>query len=401
MHIVLSCRGSRGDVQPMIEIAAGLARAGHAVRLCLPATFAAQARARGVEPVASSEDSHGVMRRFGAGWQAARQAMDWFSDTVDEQFELLLAESAGADVLVSSVNETAAPSVAEHRGLAYFRVAYAPILPGGQPPPLLPWQWLPAAANRLAWRAVNAGVGLIARRRVDRWRRRLGLGPMGPTADYFAGRAHTLLAINRSLAPPRNDWQHRYSYTGYCHPPVGAELDPALERFLAAGPPPVYLGFGSVNLADPAGFTRRVLGAVARAGLRAVLGAGWAGLGERDLPAGVRLVGDVDHARLFTRLAGVAHHGGSGTLHTAARAGVPQFVMPQIADQFYWGARVERLGLGPAPAAPGRLGRAELAARLAALAADGGYRERARALAQRVARDRGVERAVAAISRAA
>jgi sterol 3beta-glucosyltransferase len=80
---------------------------------------------------------------------------------------------------------------------------------------------------------------------------------------------------------------------------------------------------------------------------------------------------------------------------------VPQFVMPQIADQFYWGARVGRLGLGPAPAAPGRLGRAELAARLAALAADGGYRERARALAQRVARDRGVERAVAAIARAA
>jgi len=129
-----------------------------------------------------------------------------------------------------------------------------------------------------------------------------------------------------------------------------------------------------------------------------VLGSGWTGLGNGGLPAGVFAVGDTDHARLFPRMAGVAHHGGCGTLHMAARAGVPQFVMPQIADQFYWGHRAWQLGLGPRPVPPGRLTSRRLADALGALVGDERFGRSAQAVAGGLMANSGVELAAARIA---
>jgi len=97
----------------------------------------------------------------------------------------------------------------------------------------------------------------------------------------------------------------------------------------------VLVGFGSVNVADPRRFSRSVLAAVYRAGCRAVIARGWMGLGGYGAPERVFFCDEVPHRTLLPHLAGIAHHGGSGTVHSAARAGIPQFVMPQLADQFY------------------------------------------------------------------
>ena len=72
---------------------------------------------------------------------------------------------------------------------------------------------------------------------------------------------------------------------------------------------------------------------------------GWAGLAVDD-QENCFVVDDVNHQALFPRVAGVVHHGGAGTTTAAARAGTPQVVVPQIADQPYWGARVAELGIG-------------------------------------------------------
>jgi vancomycin aglycone glucosyltransferase len=47
------------------------------------------------------------------------------------------------------------------------------------------------------------------------------------------------------------------------------------------------------------------------------------------------------------------HHGGAGTTAQAARAGVPQVVIPHMFDQHYWARRVHALGVAgpPLPAA--------------------------------------------------
>src|SRR5262249_27017102 len=58
--------------------------------------------------------------------------------------------------------------------------------------------------------------------------------------------------------------------------------------------------------------------------------------------------GEVNQQALFGRVAAVVHHGGAGTTTTATRAGAPQVVVPQWADQPYWGSRVADLGIGVA-----------------------------------------------------
>jgi vancomycin aglycone glucosyltransferase len=98
------------------------------------------------------------------------------------------------------------------------------------------------------------------------------------------------------------------------------------------------------------------------------------------------LVGSVDHGRLFPKTAMVIHHGGAGTTTTAARAGVPQILIPHILDQFYWARRIQDMGVGPAPLDRRRLSIRSLAARIQTVAARPRFRRRARQMVDRMAK---------------
>ena len=135
---------------------------------------------------------------------------------------------------------------------------------------------------------------------------------------------------------------------------------------------------------DPARTTRELLEAISRLGCRALISRGWAGLGEGALPEGVMALDPVPHPSLFPRLAAVVHHGGAGTTHTAARAGVPQILVPHVLDQFYFARRVVALGIGPPAIARTRLSVERLAGTLGATFENDLLVERARELAERL-----------------
>lgn len=396
MRILLSSRGSRGDVFPVLAIGRELARRGHEVRLCVPEKFRSTAAAIGGEVHCYVEDSGEVMRQMGSGWRGSRNALRWFAREIAAQFELLVPSSADVDVMVTSANEVAAPSVAEHRSVPHYRVALAPIIPGDQPSPLQHYQCLPSLMNRASWMALNATIDVLFGRQINTTRRKLGLDPVPRMADCLASYCHTLLAISPAISPPARGWRYKHTYTGYLHDFDSDPLEPELERFLDRGPKPVYVGFGSINLEDPERMTRTILEAVRASGCRAVVSRGWTGLGGCAPPEGVFFVDEVPHARLLPRVRGIAHHGGSGTTHSAARAGIPQFVMPSIADQFYWGHRTHALGLGPTPVQPGKLTAPRLARALNELSSPL-YRSRAAFLSRRIRQEHGVEKAATVI----
>ena len=132
-------------------------------------------------------------------------------------------------------------------------------------------------------------------------------------------------------------------------------------RFLDAGLPTVYVGFGSMAVRDPVRTLRLVLDAGHAAGVRLLLGGDWGGLGGEARPgANAFICGDVPHEWLFPRVAAVVHHGGAGTTAAGLRAGKPSLLIPHVGDQFFWGRRVQELGLGPEAiaAAPAQCGRA-------------------------------------------
>ena len=382
MKIVVSSRGSRGDVLPILSIGRALAKDGHEIVACVPRALVPAAEAMALPTFVYEEDVHHAMQTFEAKWTAAKRALVWMAKDLDQQLDVLLAASAGADAIVSSVNELMAPTVAEYRHIRHFRVGYAPIIPATQPPPLQPFQNLPSWGNRVAWRLLNGSIDLAFGRRVDRTRRGLGLKKRERIDVYLAARSFTLLAIDPTLGPPGRGGRFPHAYTGYAFGGDEGSIDPATEAFLDAGEKPLYVGFGSVGVDDPQALTRKVIEAAERVGCRLLIGRGWTGLGDiGPLPPWAAVVGDAPHATLFPRLAAIVHHAGSGTVHNAARAGLPQLGLPQIADQYYWAHRLSRLGLGPKALDPGHLRVADLAGAFHALLHNPAYADRAQSLA--------------------
>ncbi|HYF61803.1 MAG TPA: nucleotide disphospho-sugar-binding domain-containing protein, partial [Herpetosiphonaceae bacterium] len=152
------------------------------------------------------------------------------------------------------------------------------------------------------------------------------------------------LAADPVLAPAGTPLGMDIWQTGAWALPDPTPLPDELERFLAAGEPPLYFGFGSMRAGAE---TSQTLIAAARAlGRRAILLRGWGQLGAVDGDDDVIAIGDVSHERLLPRVAAIVHHGGAGTTTAAARAGRPQVIVPHLYDQFYWARRVGSLGIG-------------------------------------------------------
>ncbi|MER7605377.1 nucleotide disphospho-sugar-binding domain-containing protein [Nocardioides sp. NPDC127503] len=118
-----------------------------------------------------------------------------------------------------------------------------------------------------------------------------------------------------------------------------------LGDWLAAGYPPVYVGFGSMPVADPARLVADVAAATEDLGLRALISSGWNSFAV-DVPDHVRLVGAVDHAAVLPRCVAAVHHGGAGTTAAVLRAGIPSVVGWYSADQPVWGRLLSELGVG-------------------------------------------------------
>ena len=161
---------------------------------------------------------------------------------------------------------------------------------------------------------------------------------------------HPWLAADPVLAPWQETANLAVEQTGAWNLPDERPLPAGLEAFLETGTPPVYVGFGSMRAPQDA--ARVAIEAIRAQGRRAVVAQGWADLGLIDDRDDCFTVGEVNQQQLFRRVAAVVHHGGAGTTTTAARAGAPQVVVPQMADQPYFAGRVAELGIGTAHDGP-------------------------------------------------
>jgi sterol 3beta-glucosyltransferase len=171
----------------------------------------------------------------------------------------------------------------------------------------------------------------------------------------------------------------------------GSALD-----FLGAGPPPVFVGFGSMT-PNHERLQDVVAAAVKRAGVRAIVQAGWAELG----PAGddILLVDDLPHDWLFPRTAAVVHHAGAGTTGAGLRAGVPAVPVPVLVDQPFWADRLHRLGVAPHPLPLHELTADTLTDALRSCLDRSTYRHRATEIASRIRAEDGPAAVLALITR--
>ncbi len=389
MRIAIAVEGTRGDVHPMLALGGALRARGHDVWLCGPPDFAADAALpyRPVGPeirpfMRAQADTLG-----GGALSVARAGERFFRASIEQHFRELPPALEGAGLVIAAGTQMVAASAAEAIGARYHYVAYYPgFFPSASTPPaFVPWQQLPRWLNRLAWWLGRRALRRALLGAVSAGRTSLGLPARRDLVPLVVG-AEPLLATEAELAPAPADTAVTPRCIGCLHPFEEEPLPEKLERFLGAGEPPVYVGFGSMTDPDPRRTTATVLEAANRAGVRLVLSRGWAALGDGALPENVITVGALSHAALFRRVAAVVHHGGAGTTTTAARAGVPQVVVPHLLDQFWWSHRVWQLGLGPPPLPRTRLDASRLAESIHALRDNEMVVERAASLGERLRR---------------
>jgi UDP:flavonoid glycosyltransferase YjiC (YdhE family) len=403
MRFALAAEGSRGDVQPMMGLAARLIERGHQAMLCAPPDLRRLVEDQGLEFRPLGTDIHRFLgdnadALRGGALVSGQLTKRLFQQILREQFEALPRAAAGAEMIIGAGVQFAGPSVAEAWGIPYRPVAYCPALfrSADYPPPVFPNQSLPRWVNRLAWSGFLRLQNHLLRGDLNRHRATLGLGPVSDIYRYLVTE-RPLLAADAALGPAPDDFPVLVDQVGYLLPNDDVPLPAKLESFLQAGPPPVYLGFGSMMDTDPAGTTRLLLDATLRAGCRAILARGWAGLGDGPLPESVFCAGPLPHASLFPRVAAVVHHGGAGTTTTAARSGAPQIVVPHLLDQHYWGHRVHLLGVAPPPLLRTKLSADRLGALISASLENELLADRARELAERLCTGDPFEQAVESI----
>ncbi|WP_030254520.1 MULTISPECIES: glycosyltransferase [Streptomyces] len=409
MRILIATAGSRGDVAPFTGLGVRLREAGHQVAVATHATFAESVRASGLEfrplPVdpraeLASEQGRRLLRA-GSGpgevlqlLRLGRRFMPALGDGI------VAAVALGTDLLLTTSTTSALGQVAaEAAGLPTLGLFLQPMAPTREfAPAVTGTRSLSRPGNLLAGHAVQAATDRLFAPAVRALRRRLGLPPRGIAR---ARRTQPVLhGFSPTVVPRPADWHPRLDVAGYWWPPEQPDWQPParLLDFLSAGPPPVFVGFGSLVVPDPERLTAAVLAAARAARVRVILQSGWSGLAAEDSET-VLTIGDAPHDWLFPHTAAVVHHAGAGTTAATLRAGVPTIPVPAQLDAPFWSARLAALGVSPGPVPLRSLTPAHLASAIRRALDTPHHRARARAVAATLATEDGTSKVLAAVER--
>jgi vancomycin aglycone glucosyltransferase len=367
-----------------MALAVQLRELGVQARVCAPPDFAELAGRAGVPLIALGQSLRDMLH--GGKALTPGDAPRMAAALVAMQFDTVADAADGCDAVVASgLMPAGLRTIAEVRGVPYVLVALHPWpipSPHHSPLPRPGRPFPPGADNQTLWKVDAERVQALYGVPLNTHRAALGLPPVTNVRDHVFT-DHPWLAADPVLAPWPGSPDFDVVETGAWILPDDRPLPADLQAFLDAGTPPVYVSMGSVRA--PADLAAVTIEAIRAQGRRVLLGRGWADLGLSDDGEDCFAVGEVNHQALFPGVAAVVHHGGAGTTTTAAKAGTPQVVVPQIADQPYWAARVADLGLGAAHDGPAPTVASLSSALRTALAPD--TRGRASAMAGRIRGD--------------
>lgn len=389
MRVLLSTYGSRGDVEPLVGLAERLRELGAEVRVCAPPdeVFAQRLAAVGVPLVPVGQSARALTKAAPPASSLPERA----AELISSLFDAVPAAAEGCDVLVATGVMPAAVgarSVAEKLGIPTVSATFQQLtLPSPHHPPLA-YQGRPfppeVTDNRALWDLDAQSINALFGEALNTSRASAGLPPVDNVRDYVIG-DRPWLATDPILDPLQETLDFDVVQTGAWIMPDERPLPAGLVSFLDAGEPPVYVGFGSMSMGASKDAAQVAVEAIRAQGRRALVSRGWADLALIDDQDDCFAVGEANHQALFGRVAAVVHHGGAGTTTTATRAGAPQVVVPQAADQPYWAGRVADLGIGAAHDGPTPAFDSLSAALRTALAPE--TRARARAVADMIRTD--------------
>jgi sterol 3beta-glucosyltransferase len=347
--------GTRGDVQPFVALGAELVKRGHRVTIAAREPFRSLIESHGLGFFKMEEDGTEELMRVLAqsrgGADGARHFVTWQRRILRPQFRELWEATEGADAIVSNAAFTVpAVHIAEARGIpivqAFFDPGFIPTRRYGLFDNRVEDRG--ALLNLASTRLRNIVGGLVTRDIVSAWRKERGLRT--PLLSEFNDpallrRLPVIAAWSSALLDRPDDWPEWFVQTGRWRLPVKERVSQALIDFMAAGPAPVYIGFGSWGASDKAAVTEVLLEALRVTGERAILHRNTVDE-RRAFPPHVFVDDDLPHDWLLPQMKVVVHHGGAGTTGAALEAGVPAVIIPAFFAQIPWGEIIVQKGVG-------------------------------------------------------
>lgn len=417
MKIGIQTWGSHGDIRPFVALAEGLQAAGNDVHLVVTGVddgwlgLVSQSGVRisvVASPVLTPTQQEDVARMAyrirNPMTQMAAILRLCFAPVEDAMFAAAQRLCAESDVVIGHYFMHPLQIAAQAAGRPYVSVLLSSAaMPSDFSHPVR----VPGAGrriNRLLWWLTRAALNGTLKHYPDRLRRQLGMAPVEDVVtQVWLSRDLTLLAVSPALCRAQPDWPDRARVCGFLDTPVPAmdgKVPDGLAAFLADGAAPVYMTFGSWMPADRAGQTQALqllTDAARQAGCRAIIQAPSAEACGFVSGADVLYVAAAPHHVLFPQCRAVVHHGGAGTTQAVMRAGRPSVVVPNISEQEHWGLELQRLGVAVRPLRRRGATAAALAGRIRPVLADADLAARARAVADAMRDERGVDTAVALV----
>lgn len=416
MNILIMTLGSRGDVQPFVALGKGLQDAGHEVTVCAVSRFEDFVTEHGLkyaymnDEILALIDSDEVREIMGnttnvvgalnAMVKLAKQAGPLQRMMMEDTWKA--AEQANPDLIIFHPKTYGGSLFAEKLGA---RSMLAPTLPQFIPTadftamgfPKLP---LGGGYNRMTYSLTTRLTVLGVAQYTNRWRKEQGLKPLPMGANFLRKQAGewipVLHPLSKYVIPIPSDWDENVRAMGYwfLDHPADWQPSPALQAFLDAGEPPVYVGFGSMVGLNPREITQQVIQGLQQADVRGIIATGWGGLQADDLPETIFKLDQAPHDWLFSRMAAVVHHGGAGTTAAGLRAGKPTVICPFFGDQPFWGQRVYELGAGSEPIPQKKLTAEKLAAAIREVTTNPSIQQTAADIGEKLRAEEGVANAV-------
>ena len=398
MRIVVAAIGSRGDVQPYINLCQGLQEAGHDAVLATNPTLCSLAVAHGVKcvPVGPAVDMGAVgaqlmAQSFNNMWIGMIRVMQFGARLIEESFPDMLKVCQGANLVIAS-DIGSGIAEAEKLNIPWISVTL-------QPSRIPTTNTTPSFLGRVIWSV----MGKLFVAPTNHFRKRVGAPPVKDFTSMMSSR-QILLPVSQHVASPNPRWPQHVNQTGYWFARQQKESEPPhdLLDFLEGGDKPTAVSLGVMSMSGKRARqgAQIILGALERTNTRAIV-QGWdEALQGLEIPKTIYHAGAMPHSWLFDQVSMVIHHGGFGTTAATLRAGVPGIVVPHVIDQFYWGQQVNQLGVSPKSISRGKLNVENLSEAIMQVRNDGQMQKKASELGNKIrSEEDGVTAAVRAIEK--
>lgn len=409
--ITLLTSGTQGDVIPYIALGEGLQNAGYNVRIAAPIGFANLIQQSKIKfsPYEGNpsdllvEQGDQTPLTIGKNFIRSIQSTNNFIKQARPLYRKMLHTAFEAckdsDLIIHGLPTLWGSHIAEGLKIPTVRALLQPLAPTNEfASALLPFRFSLRFINWFSHVIVTQVTYLSWRSEINHARRNLFQLGSAPLLDSslrnFSEQPFTLNGFSEQIVPRPKDWNEKQIITGYWRRQPQEWTPPKeLLQFINSSSNLIAIGFGSPSTKDISQTINILEEALNQTNTQAILTIPSKWHGEIKCK-NIFPIDYVPHDWLYKHVKVAVHHGGAGTTSASLHAGIPTITLPLAIDQFFWGERIYKIGVGSRPIPQRRLTAEKLAHAIQIALSDETMKARAKSVSEKLSLENGIQVAV-------